>query len=173
MDFSRAIWLYILLEFFSLSSLQCHEQSSDHTDSHSCGSLYGESCNTIKNELTEDETFQRGHMKPFGSHRPPDYLVEELPHMISPQDFYMNYVAKHKPVVFKGKLIILVSDILKYLIYFIKTECWAMHCFKYVLSTMKYSKTLYFHLDQCQTICTLSVHKFKGLLSLLVSIVYD
>ena len=41
-------------------------------------------------------------MKPFGSHRPPDFTVEELPYMISPQDFYMNYVAKHKPVVFKG-----------------------------------------------------------------------
>lgn len=46
--------------------------------------------------------FQRGHMKPFGSHRPPDYIVEELPYMISPEDFYMNYVSKHKPVVFKG-----------------------------------------------------------------------
>ena len=52
-------------------------------------------------ELTEDELFISGHLKPFGSHRPPD-IVEELPFMISPEDFYMNYVIKHKPVVIKG-----------------------------------------------------------------------
>lgn len=49
--------------------------------------------------------FKRGHMKPFGSHQPPDFIVEELPYMISPQDFYMNYIAKHKLVVFKGAVI--------------------------------------------------------------------
>ena len=43
-------------------------------------------------------------MKPFGSHRPPDKLIEELPFMISSEDFYMNYVIKHKPVVFKGNV---------------------------------------------------------------------
>lgn len=40
-------------------------------------------------------------MKPFGSHRSP-IPVEKLKYMISPQDFYMNFVLKHKPVVFKG-----------------------------------------------------------------------
>lgn len=57
-------------------------------------------------ELTEDELFISGHLKPFGSHRPPDEVVEELPFMISPEDFYMNYVIKHKPVVLKGIQII-------------------------------------------------------------------
>ena len=53
-------------------------------------------------ELTDEELFKRGHMKPFGSHRPPDHIAEEIPFMISPEDFYMNYVVKHKPVVLKG-----------------------------------------------------------------------
>lgn len=53
-------------------------------------------------ELNEEDLFTRGHLKPFGSHRPPDEIVEELPFMISPEDFYMNYVVKHKPVVLKG-----------------------------------------------------------------------
>ena len=65
--------------------------------------------NTLHNkysehELTDEELFARGHLKPFGSHRPPDGIVEELPYMISPQDFYMNYVTKHKPVVLKGEI---------------------------------------------------------------------
>ena len=105
-----AIWLcsFLVILFF-LNLTQCHEQSLDHTDSHSCGNQYSESCNINKNDLTSDEMFQRGHMKPFGWHRPPDYIVEELPYMISPQDFYMDYVAKHKPVVLKGMTLILVS----------------------------------------------------------------
>ena len=102
MDFLKTIWLFVLLEFTSLSSLWCDEKSSDQTDSHSCGNQYSESCNLGTNDLTNEEMFQRGHMKPFGSHRPPDFIVEELPHMISPQDFYMHYVAKHEPVVLKG-----------------------------------------------------------------------
>lgn len=105
MDFSKAIWVFAFLELLCLSSLTwCHNQPADHTESHACGNLYSESCNSGKDDLTEDEMFQRGHMKPFGSHRPPDYIVEELPYMISPQDFYMNYVAKHKPVVIKGNV---------------------------------------------------------------------
>ena len=58
-----------------------------------------------KLELSEEEMFKRGHMKPFGSHRPPDFVADELKYMISPEDFYMNYVVAHKPVVFKGKYI--------------------------------------------------------------------
>lgn len=53
-------------------------------------------------ELSDEELFTRGHLKPFGSHRPPDEIVEVLPFMISPEDFYMKYVIKHKPVVLKG-----------------------------------------------------------------------
>eukprot|EP00112_Aurelia_sp_Birch-Aquarium-sp1_P010423 Seg2224.2 transcript_id=Seg2224.2/GoldUCD/mRNA.D3Y31 product="Lysine-specific demethylase 8" protein_id=Seg2224.2/GoldUCD/D3Y31 len=46
--------------------------------------------------------FKRGHMKPLGSHKPPDYYADVLEYMISPEDFYMNYVVAHKPVVIKG-----------------------------------------------------------------------
>lgn len=104
MHFSRTIQIF-LVEFLCLANFMlCHEQSSDHPESHLCGNHYSEACNVEKDDLTNEEMFRRGHMKPFGSHRPPDYVVEELPYMISPQDFYMNYVVKHKPVVFKGIL---------------------------------------------------------------------
>lgn len=104
MHFSRTIQIF-LVEFLCLANFMlCHEQSSDHPESHLCGNHYSEACNVEKDDLTNEEMFKRGHMKPFGSHRPPDYVVEELPYMISPQDFYMNYVVKHKPVVFKGIL---------------------------------------------------------------------
>lgn len=96
---------FTLIEFLCMVNLiLCHEHSSHHSDTHSCGNQYGEGCNVLKNDLTEEEMFLRGHMKPFGSHRPPDFVVEELPYMISPEDFYMNYIIKHKPVVFKGNL---------------------------------------------------------------------
>ena len=110
MLFSRTIHVLTLVEFLCLSNLiLCHEHPSDHhSESHSCSNHYSEACNVAaNNELTDEEMFKHGHMKPFGSHRPPDYVVEELPYMISPQDFYMNYVVKHKPVVFKGTCILL------------------------------------------------------------------
>ncbi|XP_077989152.1 uncharacterized protein LOC144443519 [Glandiceps talaboti] len=53
-------------------------------------------------ELTHKEMFKRGHMQPFGYHRPPDGEVEELNYMIAPEDFYQHFVAKHRPVLFKG-----------------------------------------------------------------------
>lgn len=106
MYFSRTIEIFTLVEFLCLANFMlCHEHSSNHPESHSCGNLYSEACNVDKKELTDEEMFQCGHMKPFGSHRPPDHIVEELQYMISPQDFYMNYVVKHKPVVFKGILL--------------------------------------------------------------------
>lgn len=54
--------------------------------------------------------FILGHLKPFGSHRPP-LEVETLKYMISPEDFYMEFVAKHKPVVFTGNWYIRSSDL--------------------------------------------------------------
>jgi len=45
-------------------------------------------------------------MKPFGSHRP-SMPVKKLEYMIAPEDFYMNFVVKHKPVVFKGMFYLL------------------------------------------------------------------
>ena len=65
-----------------------------------------------KHELSEEEMFKRGHMKPFGSHRPPDFYADELEYMISPEDFYMNYVVAHKPVVIKGELVFVILLIL-------------------------------------------------------------
>ena len=107
MHFSRTVQVLTLVEFLCLANFMlCHEQSRDHPESHPCGNHYSEACNVAKNDLTNEEMFKRGHMKPFGSHRPPDYIVEELPYMISPEDFYMNYVVKHKPVVFKGILLV-------------------------------------------------------------------
>lgn len=102
MDSLKKFWLSVLLKLLSLSSLCCHEESSHHIKLPSCENQYSESCNTGENDITMEEMFKHGHMKPFGSHHPPDFIVEELPYMISPQDFYMNYVAKHKPVVIKG-----------------------------------------------------------------------
>lgn len=115
MDFPRPIWLYSFLLILTLPNLiLCHDRCNNQAGSNSCTSQYSESCNANKNDLTTDEMFKRGHMKPFGSHRPPDFIVEELPYMISPQDFYMNYVAKHKPVVFKGIVFCLFCLILNY-----------------------------------------------------------
>lgn len=65
------------------------------------GNRYSRAANE-KIELTEEEMFKRGHMKPLGSHKPPDYYADVLEYMISPEDFYMNYVVAHKPVVIKG-----------------------------------------------------------------------
>ena len=48
------------------------------------------------------EMFEKGHLKPIGSHRPSDGECEVLPYMIGPQDFYEHFVARHKPVVIKG-----------------------------------------------------------------------
>ena len=94
----------------------CHDQCNNHAGSNSCTSQYR--VNPVipnKNDLRTDEMFKRGHMKPFGSHQPPDFIVEELPYMISPQDFYMNYIAKHKLVVFKGIVFCLFCLILSIL----------------------------------------------------------
>lgn len=103
MDSLKIFWLVVLLKMLSLSSLCCHKESLHHIKLPSCKNQYSESCNTGENDVTTEEIFKRGHMKPFGSHRPADFIVEELPYMISPQEFYMNFVAKHKPVVIKGK----------------------------------------------------------------------
>ena len=91
------------LVFLCLASIFCHTT----TFSQSCPTNDEQCWQNTKNkytvqEFTDEELFTRGHLKPFGSHRPPDEIVEELPFMISPQDFYMNYVVKHKPVVIKG-----------------------------------------------------------------------
>ena len=98
------------LAFLCLASIFPYIKAVSHSlATNSEHGLCGQNANnkyTVQ-EFTDEELFARGHMKPFGSHRPPDEIVEELPFMISPQDFYMKYVLKHKPVVIKGKLTIL------------------------------------------------------------------
>ncbi|CAB4040306.1 Hypothetical predicted protein, partial [Paramuricea clavata] len=85
----------------SLPDTNAASQSCSTNDGHDSCCQNGENKYTVQ-EFTDEELFTRGHLKPFGSHRPPDEIVEELPFMISPQDFYMKYVVKHKPVVIKG-----------------------------------------------------------------------
>ncbi|XP_078590152.1 uncharacterized protein LOC144870229 isoform X1 [Branchiostoma floridae x Branchiostoma japonicum] len=53
-------------------------------------------------EETPEQRRGRGHGRPFGSHRDPAGAVTVLPYMISPQDFHQHFVAKHKPLLFKG-----------------------------------------------------------------------
>ena len=95
---------WMLATIFIASIIPCIKTVSESCSTKDANNL---SCQNGKNkytiaEFTDEELFSRGHLKPFGSHRPPDEIVEELPFMISPEDFYMKYVAKHKPVVIKG-----------------------------------------------------------------------
>ena len=83
------------LSFYLVRNISCKECSSNENK-------YSQESNE-KVELSEEEMFKLGHMKPFGSHRPPDFYADELKYMISPEDFYMNYVVAHKPVVLKGE----------------------------------------------------------------------
>ncbi|XP_035684856.1 bifunctional peptidase and arginyl-hydroxylase JMJD5-like isoform X1 [Branchiostoma floridae] len=53
-------------------------------------------------EETPERRRGRGHGRPFGSHREPAGAVTALPYMISPQDFHQHFVAKHRPLLFKG-----------------------------------------------------------------------
>lgn len=98
---------YSLLVFALATIIMAHG-NSDHGnhehDDHSCTNKYSEGCNKDSTDDAANPMFEKGHLKPFGLHRPPDAMVEELKYSISPQDFYMNYVVHHKPVVLKGTL---------------------------------------------------------------------
>eukprot|EP00794_Sanderia_malayensis_P009959 gene9959-10979_t len=93
-----------IITFFQLvaSEPDAHETGQTTSSSQKCPSNEQKYNKEANIELSFDEMFKRGHMKPFGSHKPPDYYADELPFMISPDDFYMNYVVPHKPVVLKG-----------------------------------------------------------------------
>ena len=101
--------LMVLLATIFPEWLDCHAQDSvgSHTaHDQQCGASHaacGSKESQQQQQLTDEEMFLRGHMKPFGAHRPPDAMVEELEYMISPQDFFMKYMVKHKPVVLKGE----------------------------------------------------------------------
>ena len=100
---SSSILALLALQLPCLSRFgDCHDTASHNTHPHQCGNQYSRQCNNEEEDLSDEVMFHRGHLKPFGSHRPPDEIVEQLPYMISPEDFYMSYVVKHKPVVLKG-----------------------------------------------------------------------
>lgn len=43
-----------------------------------------------------------GHLKPLGSHQPPESPITVIHSIPSPKDFFENYVKTSKPVLFKG-----------------------------------------------------------------------
>ncbi|XP_072036429.1 uncharacterized protein [Amphiura filiformis] len=43
-----------------------------------------------------------GHLKPLGSHRPPDVEIDELNEVPSPREFYEKYVKHGRAVIFRG-----------------------------------------------------------------------
>ena len=43
-----------------------------------------------------------GHQKPFGAHREPDVVTEELQTVPHPIEFWEKYVSKNRPVVLRG-----------------------------------------------------------------------
>lgn len=43
-----------------------------------------------------------GHLRPLGSHQPPENSISVLNHIPSPREFFDNYVKPGKPVLFKG-----------------------------------------------------------------------
>ena len=96
---SRAVLFYVICINSVLQTINCEAGNTAHC--YSTNSKYEKVCDKV--ELTDEEMFKRGHMRPFGSHRPPDHVADEIPFMISPEDFYMNYVVKHRPVVLKGE----------------------------------------------------------------------
>lgn len=52
-------------------------------------------------EEKPSESSLPGHMQPLGSHMEPE-LVRRLDHIITPQEFYEDFVLPKKPVVFEG-----------------------------------------------------------------------
>lgn len=46
-----------------------------------------------------------GHLKPFGQHRKPDVVTQEIIAVPHPAEFWETYVSKNKPVVFRGAAI--------------------------------------------------------------------
>lgn len=43
-----------------------------------------------------------GHLKPFGQHREPDVVTQELDTVPHPLVFWETYVSQNRPVVFRG-----------------------------------------------------------------------
>lgn len=48
------------------------------------------------------EDIPEGHLKPFGHHRPPDVIIDELYDLPDPQTFWDEYVSLEKAAIFRG-----------------------------------------------------------------------
>ena len=91
----------LVLALLFISTSLCDENGGQcSADRVSCPAQAASQYRTFE-DIPED-IVQRGHMKELGSHRDPEADVEELPYMISSEDFYEHYVTRHKPVVFKN-----------------------------------------------------------------------
>ena len=44
----------------------------------------------------------RGHLKPLGSHQPPEGTIDSVEGYLNPDVFYKNHIRASKPVLFKG-----------------------------------------------------------------------
>ena len=56
-----------------------------------------------KSNFLSETVVPVGHLKPLGSHRPPETnLVDDLEEMPSPQDFWRKYVLPSRAVVLRG-----------------------------------------------------------------------
>lgn len=49
----------------------------------------------------KQEFIPTGHLQPLGSHRPPEGAIKSIEHVPTPQEFYIEYVLKGQPVIFK------------------------------------------------------------------------
>ena len=96
--------MYLIAISVVITACLAMQEGTLGLDPKKCSSNENKYSHEANAEPSEEEMFKNGHLKPFGSHRPPDFYADEIPFMISPEDFYMNYVVKHKPVVLKGKL---------------------------------------------------------------------
>ncbi|XP_041479826.1 uncharacterized protein LOC121427477 isoform X2 [Lytechinus variegatus] len=48
------------------------------------------------------EDLPQGHLQPFGHHRPPDVVIDELSDLPDPQTFWDEYVSIEKAAIFRG-----------------------------------------------------------------------
>lgn len=58
-------------------------------------------CDDSEQQNTGEDA-RPGHLKPLGSHRPPEGDVEILEYVPHPTEFYEKYVAASKPVLMRG-----------------------------------------------------------------------
>lgn len=97
------MWYITLTLCLCIQRVCANGETCTTNDANLCHLNSEQTAKYVRKDLTDEEMFKNGHLKPFGSHQPPESNVEELPFMISPKDFYMKYVIKHRPVVIKGK----------------------------------------------------------------------